>query len=708
MKREFSSRAWRLTAETLPLFFLLSGRTAAPPGNTRPVALSDELTNQQSNKETPVHKSPSSEHRPLMHYPPMSARPCQSDDRPTAFSHSLTSRPPSEPSGMNSPVQKLPTEMLQKIFSYLPLSSHGQCALVERRWYACLPSLRKKLTLWLEQHPCLVQHSQFRLAPGYSNRTAPWLRQQHCELLPQLHCQHQEWLQQQERLQRGIFRRREDLQVAQQQAQTLENFLSGLLRYSLHQQILQAQTLDLYPALVSWPGNERVVSFAFSPCSRWLATSVLFAGDELNRPGFLRLHGWQEGSWKAQTLLSALPAAAEPVTMLHFTSTPQDRLLSAHGTAVLVWQREAETGNWHCLTLCHTLRAYTIYNIFAMPCGDVITLSHKLDGDRPGFLMLISPCHDAGWAPPIPFFDTRVPHASSFARWACRLALSAVGSQSQSRTSAVLVWHKSRNGCGQNRWNCQTTVIEMHNTWLQQTSFSPDGNFLLSLLSDGRVCLWTLNARCGLLPGPLMLLCSPAVGSVLSSLTAFQSEGRLLAVACSPQLVKILRQDTKGGWTTESCMERPSLPEDRLAADDRLRTILLSSSGQLLVWLSFWRLEVWQRDSGNHWHRVMQRRRHETVPVLPEACFLAHGDTLCTMAADPVQSLWLHGLNSAGQLVRKAAITVTAILAGTSASSPDGLSLMLGSLGSPPTLLQLGSPTPPAPRHQDGQPTARE
>ncbi|MCY4473212.1 MAG: hypothetical protein OXC07_10430, partial [Kistimonas sp.] len=53
-------------------------------------------------------------------------------------------------------------------------------------------------------------------------------------------------------------------------------------------------------------------------------------------------------------------------------------------------------------------------------------------------------------------------------------------------------------------------------------------------------------------------------------------------------------------------------------------------------------------------------------------------------------SLWIHGVDSQGQLVRKACLRVDTAINGPLAASPDGLSLLLASVEDPPIFLQLG------------------
>jgi len=597
-------------------------------------------------------------------------------------------------SGSQAAPATLPTELLYKIFSYLPVSTHCQCALVCRHWCNSLPSTRLCLAQWRQLHPPLPHASRTNLEQGYKSRSYPWLAAQRCALVPALECQYQEWLHQQDELKKSRRLRLNNIQEAQQRVQAAGSCLAGLLRYSLHQQMVQADQIRLDPAPIHWPDTEGVSRATFSPCSRWLATCVPSRGRI--PPFFLRLHGWCNGSWQTQRL-HAPPA--EPVSLCRFTQTPVDRLLSVQGVNVRVWRREPDTGDWHHSVLCRTRSNYVIYMVSTMMNGDIITLSRKTIGEDSGFLMLIS-CYreeDADWDPATPYFSHLWPRTTSSAMRSCRLALGTRAllhpdrPEDNYRTNVIQIWYKNPKTSAPAGWCCQVTVLAEHHIVVQKTAFSPDGNYLLGWLSNGQLRLWALDAHYRLQPRPLSLSCQHPYEPSLSQLAPFRADEKQLAVAISPHQIQFCDQNADGDWHNGITIERPPQPDD--PPDDVLRDLLLTPSGSILVWLTFWRVAIWSEDPAGRWHQRMERTREQHSRFLPQACLLEHGEAVCTMAADPTLSLWIHGTDSQGQLIRKACIAIDTPLRGIGANSPDGLSLLLGFMNEAPALLQAGTCT---------------
>jgi len=619
---------------------------------------------------------------------------------PAAFGYALASRPGSSGTGASTTgvtAQNLPANLLGKIFGLLAHSTHSQCALVCHHWHRCLPRTRIKLALWLEQNPCLQQSPLCRLAPGCSRRTYPWLASQHCALLPELRRQHRECILQQERLRQGTLEHWDNARLAlqRQQAQTAESGLAGLLRYSLHQQTVLAPQLPLEQAPISWPPKEKVMSFLFSPCSRWLATGVVYEG--LAGAIFLRLHGWHNGSWIQQNLP---PTEAGPASIFEFPYTPPDTLLAAHTISLLAWQREPDTNNWHSVSLGRTLPSYRIYAIATLADGDIIALSRKKDGNDSGFLMLICSWQHNQWAQAIPCFELTIAQGFSCSPRSHRLALmtSAQDASSGRHTSSITVWHKNQGILA--GWISQVSVLDEHNAALQEASLGPQGDHLLGRLSNGQLRLWPLDAHCNLLPAAWTLSCDQATPPLLSQMAPLRGDGRQFLVALSMTRLQFVHQNAQGEWQLMGVLDRPPEPDDRPEPGNRLRAILLSASGQTLVWLTNWWVEIWHQDMLSCWRKVVRRTRREGTGTVPQACLLPHGETVCTTAADPTLSLWVHGLNSEGELVRKACIPCPAPLSGTRANSPDGLSLMLGYADAIPTLLHMAPHTHSGTDHQ--------
>ncbi|MCY4472299.1 MAG: F-box-like domain-containing protein [Kistimonas sp.] len=614
---------------------------------------------------------------------------------PCAFGYSLVSR--SGSSCLPACAQSLPTELLCNIFSFLPLDAHSHCALVCRHWYACVPPTRTRLARWREQHPWLPYLPCSRLALSYSSRIYPWLARQHCPLVPELQRQHHEWLHQENHLQQGPFRHQQDLQTAQQQEQTAQSFLTGLVLYSLSQQVVQARHLTLRPVPLAWPDQQTVNRCLFSHCSRWLAVTCIIPGGGINqgRSRVLHLYGYEEGSWRQQTLVGA---PDKPVSVIAFTATPADRLLSAHGPDVRIWRKQAHTGDWHSSLLCRTLSSYSIYMITAMRNGDIITLSDRRRADAldsTGFLMLISLCQGDSWAPATAYFDAFLPRITSLSSRSCRLVLGGGCSQQCTDTrhiNSLHFWYKDPGANSPGGWRHHQSLVEEQNDYLQGAMFSPGADLLLLRFSQGLFSLWALDAQCCLCQIPLAVpRCQPAQAG-WNRLAHFRGDGRQLAVACSPHRIEFLHSTASGVWQVGDTLERPFQADERREPDDTHCVIRLSSSGRFLVWLTAWRVEIWQRDPGNPWRRVVERTSPEGAQAMPQAGLLRHGEAIWTLVADPVQSLCIHGPDTQGQLIEKGRITTTDIHSGSNAQSADGLSLLLGRLGAAPVMLHLDVP----------------
>ncbi|MCY4473524.1 MAG: F-box-like domain-containing protein, partial [Kistimonas sp.] len=73
---------------------------------------------------------------------------------PRGFGHPLASTAPQQsltPALEKPAAAILPQPLLQRIFRYLPLSSHNQCALVCRHWHASVPATRKEVARWVAE-----------------------------------------------------------------------------------------------------------------------------------------------------------------------------------------------------------------------------------------------------------------------------------------------------------------------------------------------------------------------------------------------------------------------------------------------------------------------------------------------------------------------------------------------------------------------------
>ncbi len=605
---------------------------------------------------------------------------------------------PGQPSLPRAPAalpraQTLPTELLYQIFGYLALSTHNQCALVCHHWRRSLPDDRQRLLHWLQQHRPVLNLQHPYLAPGYSSRSAPWLTSLGHPLLPELERQHQQLVLLHER---ALCEARPDVQ---QQAQDARRLLSGQVLYSLHQQMTAADQLSLSPIPIRWAESDRLRLFEFSPCSRWLA--MLCAGTR-DTGCVLRLYGWMQGSWQGQDLF---PPVATPARLLRFPCTPADSLLSAHGNRVQVWKRCPGTRHWCASPLCQAHKSYAIRALISMGNGDVITLCCKQHPEAPGSQLLFSRYlgEARGWAPSLAVVDPLWPLNYAFHAPSCLLALATCSPSGDDKgyRNEIHIWHQSLRLPHTAGWRCQTSAPGFTDSCLKLTQFSPDGRHLLGLLHNGQMRLWTRDARHRLHETHLIQSCTQLPVAELRELAHFRSDGKQLAVACSPHQIQFWNENPDGRWTPGDLISTP----DGEASEDALRYILLSGDGQTLVRVGRRHMLVCRRSAGRReW--LVQRQTSHNGRFPPQACLLGATDAIASTAQDPDLSLCIHGLNSQGQLVEKVRMATSVPLGKYTPCSPDGLSLLLGTASRPPCLLQLtGSAAvpparPPSPHQQ--------
>ena len=465
--------------------------------------------------------------------------------------------------------------------------------------------------------------------------------------------------------------------------------VSRLVHYALHQQLTRADQLNLRMADIDWPEAVKSSSHLFSPCSRWLA---ILSQPLPEAPRFLRLYGWEQGVWQQQILA---PDSPEHVVICRFRATPPDTLIVAHSLDVLAWRRVPGTRDWHGSAVwsvpgSHTVR--TIRSLDTMDNGDLVILAcEEQAGPKVLIQFLLHSQSDKGWTPVATATYTGLALCWISQEQSCQLAVreSSRSAGHDHFINQVHVWHKVRTADNQETWENQTTVLSCHDASIQELACSPGGHYLVGLLSNDSICLWQRDAQQQLvqqltLPGYRL-----PTQVDFYRLAPFNRAATQLAVPCSLRHIQLFYRDSNDHWRYGQQLEAPAVPN--VPADDRLRDIMLSPSGRTLVRATRWQLDIWHRDTAGHWTCQVQRIRQENARFFPTVCLVEPGELVCTTVQDPELSLWVHGPDRLGQLVRKACMSVEAPISTSMAVSPDGLSLLLGTMTQPPTLMQFES-----------------
>ena len=539
-------------------------------------------------------------------------------------------------------IQSLPPELLDLILGYLPLSVQGRCALVCRRWYRQLPDTRLRLARHLEGLVSSQRQVGFWLKDGYVSRTRPWL-QAGGMLVPTLECQYQELVHQQERLGRRSF------QPADQAGQVprVGRWLSGLVHYSLHQQMIHSRQLCLEP-LVLADHERQAPLLRFSCCSRWMARALSHARED---QVFWRLNlcGWHQGSWQSQRL-EPDPEQLPSVISYGFSHSRPDTLLSAHHQgAVLCWTRQAATGDWQGRRILDVSGRGSIVLVTQNRQGDLLCLFNDPEAAGTGFLVL--PERGQHWGPVTDSHYAR-PVLVRINPRCCQLAIVTTGAGADGEQPAVHIWEPAPPGCRPGSWRCVQTLLDREDEILQ-LSYSPDEKHLLGLLQGGRICLWAIDARRQLVKR-LDMACFLDIGQQTTqqaslAYSSFNNVGSQLVVVRSPRLLQLWNLQDSGHWQAGDVLTVSAVSGDE--AGDAVRHVLLSRTGTSLLCVTRLCVHVWHRRA-HHWERVFLHGPVQAGAARPLAVQMPMG--LCaTVMGSPCQ-LWIYGPDSEECLVRKA------------------------------------------------------
>ncbi|MCY4473122.1 MAG: WD40 repeat domain-containing protein [Kistimonas sp.] len=576
----------------------------------------------------------------------------------------------------------LPPELLQQLLLYLPLSSLNSCALVCRHWYANLPAIRMQLARWLSSIPYPQQSALLLpLADGYSSRSRPWLARHHYRLLPLLDRQYAELLRLRKQL-RSCQRGSPQQQTCLRDEHRARTLLSGLIRYSLHHQMIQIEQLTLQPIGIRQTHRQPMSTFHQSFCGRWLAAHY----DIEDRGPQLSIHALRAGCWKEERLV---PRPATPLIDYQFSISSANRLVSAHPDHICSWDRQEGTDIWQGRRLQSAHKGYQFVQIMPMASGDLLTLSRALRGAA-SLLQILPPSSDgAGQAQPLSHFYT-AGYLMRPKRVANLLALAMLHPQSCPGGIQIHVWYRIPLSGRTSPWSCQVSTIKAHHKQVTALSFSPDGRQLLILLSDGQVCLSTLNAQHELQEQMTLRSCLDrhANGHTLQNL--FQSNnGEQLALPLGLHQIQLWHRDENDRWQAGQTVEVPPDPAD--VPGERLLKLYLLNQGSLLVRHTTRQVNIWHLNNLGHWQPQVQRKTRAGAPA---PCVFVNelAGVICTKADDPGPRLWIHGTDQNGRLIKKADRIFRASLP-KNVACPDGLLLVTGSRRAQVMQQLVGLPT---------------
>ena len=576
--------------------------------------------------------------------------------------------------------QQLPALVLHKILSYLPVSAQGRCAQVCRHWESALPSPRLRLAHWLQQEAPASCRAHPGLGQGFRSRTLPFLQATRSPLLPIMTELHQE---QQQRLS-------EPRPATQQEPPHPADcdLLSGLVHYSLNRQLTRTDTLRVQETSIDWPHAKLFDHFIISPCSRWIAFACQPNAQD---PDCLRIYGWEQGHWQKQVLI---PDLTDPVMLYGFTTAVvPDTLFYAQGRDILTWRRDPDSTSWHRTLVCPIPPSLKLWSYYSMADGDQVFAFVDRQEEGEVYLLGICPArNDSGWRKTLTVTYHAAAHAWAATRRSCQLAISVIrfDEDSDAFINEVHVWRKGLDSSHPEQWNPQVSELPGYTAEICGLTYSPDGHYLLGILTNGQAVLWALDARCRLQERLTLHGCILEPGPCLSMQCSFSSDEKQLALPCSPGHIQLCYSDDSGHWHYGPLLETPPGPGN--PAQDKLVNMRLSSNGRTLVQRRKRRLDIWHQDPVEGWQHFAGYKHKRHHHFFPQYCLLEPGNLVCTTAQDPELSLKIHGPDSQGRLVTKACIAVDTPLNGPAAASPDGLSLMLASVVHPPTLLQLIPP----------------
>ena len=609
----------------------------------------------------------------------------------TAQSHpdrpDMTFRP--ETPGPRTPAlaQTLPSELLDLILRYLPVSSYSQCALVCRRWYSLLPAIHMRLAHWLRQHAIASANTGQLFPAGINRRITPWLARHRCQLWAVLQRQHKELCRLRQLTHAGLLRS----EKAQQQENRAGQLLAGLTGYCIHHQITQARQMTLRCLAMQWHDRGQLVSFTFSANCHWLATALCSPGSERK---FLYVHGWKNGSWHEESMV---PPPSRPVSTFGFSHTMSDILFSAHDNYLLAWQRQTDAQVWRCIHRYSIDEAHRVCAFAPMACGDLIILTEDPQHrERQQMILFCQRDKGLGWGQQMSCLQLEGLRFTVFQQKGSWLAqiLSRPDLQAGHYRNEVRVWKKGLYRSRPDDWDCRMSLLQIHRSPVEQAAGFPGNHYHVTILfEDGSIFLWTLDQEYRL-HNQLMLHASlpPALQTRnMGNLMGLGCHGKQLALAQSLHQIQFWELHDNGEWQRGSTLEMATSASSD--PDERLKRVQLSGDGQTLICTTSRQVDVWQKDAGGLWHWRVHRRTTAGAPA-PQGLLAGPGSALCLTAEGEEGIVWIHAPDRQGRLIRKGCVTLSAPLAGPFYASADGLTLLFNCRGYTPGW-QVEFPDPP-------------
>ena len=567
-------------------------------------------------------------------------------------------KPPESP--VLSDWRRLPGEMLEYIFSWLPLDDQARCAQVCRLWHRFVPQDRMQQAAWLAHCGPVLRKVQYALAAACRARSYPFLRTCAPDVLPRV------------RRQEGSA------------------WLPGSLLHALHHQLTAAPRCELMqvcrPSVMHESGEAQIV---FSPCGRDLA--LLDKRRLSAKQQFFSCR--RNGLWHAW-----FNARCEPSCLLFDTLLDACFFCGFANGNIQCWEYsdEGDKPSWQRFMLGRVATLSPVRQLFLTP------------GAR--YLVALSRSDRGEGADSITVFERTcaLPHRQTWV-WSeggsyshprfhlVDLAISPSRQQkvvcSCERGSAepshrlILCRPASEPGA---RW--QRTLFAAHPGTVLRILYSPDGNQLFVAMAEGIAAVWRVaddrlepqvTMTCHVHDGRRRLSLPVTIynrGDLYGRWQPFSGDSRQLAVPVSPVAVQMWRCEA-GQWSAQERVEvdagQPVTTEDQKdlgeSGYDRARYTLLSDNGRVLVLVSLRRLSIWHWQERSGWQTRLAWEDDPPTPEWPhlDALLLGACNTHCLVATGPV--LALYGPDAEDQFRCKAK-TETGSPVHRLVSSPDGLS----------------------------------
>ena len=551
---------------------------------------------------------------------------------------------------------RLPAELLDLIFGFLPVSCHGAAAQACRRWYQHLPAIRLELARWLAQRNHYPGEMGWHIMAGYRSRTGPWLAGQGCTHLPLLQCQYHDCLLQ------GLAPERAKSCVAPRPVR----WLAGLVLYSLYQCRVKAPELPFRPvALANRPALIRGITFSTDDLRMALVYHTA-----PQAPPVLRLYSWTSGGWQ-QDIIGGPPQSV--VMHVCFPVGPVDDVFSCHRNGQLLsWRRQAQTATWYPQEEHRIAQQHRISRVIAFTRGDMVL---DMGTENPGEKRLLFCRYDADSQSRDCTTSRRYTDAPyAMAEAMDRLALAVLNRQQDGARLEIHIWKRGLDPAAPRDWGCQVSVLDAPRPPLSLT-WSPDRRKLLARVpseTGSRLWILTLDDHCRLrlqafFPMPL----APELVSLPACELFDSHSSQSLVIPQSLYSLQWCHQSEDGRWQPGARLHTPV--DEGALVDQRLRYVRLPGDGRTLVRATEKEVAIWQHTGTGPWQRVVHYRVEGPGAAAPNCGQLADSGLLWLKASGPNSLLRLYGPDSEGRLVRKTAINIQGLVR-SSSTSVDGLS----------------------------------